>query len=82
MPRHAGTTNIKTNRKKLKPYDGMSAQNSTTESRSKVLEKILDEVSVDCIVFGFYISPVWETAVADYNNDCVKNEITLKNVTK
>jgi hypothetical protein len=78
MPRHPGT--IKNKRKKLNYYDGMSANKSTPDERSKVLEKILDEVSPDCIKYGFYFSPVWDSPVADYNGDCIQNEITLKNV--
>jgi len=78
MPKH--TVKIKSSRKKLNNYDGMSATKSTLHARGEVLDKIIDHDCPDCVKYGFYISPYWESPVPDYTGDGVQNEITLKNV--
>lgn len=65
---------------KLKPGDGMSAEKSTIQERGQVLDKIQDEISQDCLKYGFYIGGYWQEPIADYQGDGVKREITLKDI--
>lgn len=64
----------------LKPGDGMSVSASTEKERADVLEKLLEEPSSDCIKYGFYMGEHYTGPIPDYGNDCVKREITLKDL--
>lgn len=64
----------------LQPGDGMSAKKSTEDQRGAVLEKLQDEASIDCIKYGFYMGEHMPGPIVDYSGDCVKREITLKNL--
>lgn len=67
---------------KLKAGDGMSRDKSTPAGRAEVLDKLQEEVSSDCIEFGFYVGSYWHDVIPDYNGDCVKREISIETVRK
>lgn len=69
----------------LNPGDGMSVERTTPKEREDALKRISeitgqDEVTKDRIKYGFYIGSLNPTPIADYGNNMVTNQITLKDI--
>lgn len=60
---------------KFKSGEGMSKKNTTEKQRADFLHKIQDEVSEDCVKYGFSIGYYFQEPIADYFGNAVEKEL-------